>query len=186
VSSEPIALLPWLKSRIAAKYPGTKLAISEWNFGGGSDISGAIATADTLGIFGRDGVDLAAYFSTSASDAFAYAAFSAFRNYYGAGAAFGDTSVSATSNSDAFAPAYASVSSTDADHVVAIVINRSSAVLPAVVIVDHTATYPTANVYQLTSSTPAVVAAPAVTASSANTFSVTLPAYSITVVVPQK
>jgi hypothetical protein len=185
-SGQPIALLPWLNSRIAAKYPGTKLAVSEWNFGGGNDMSGAIATADTLGIFGRDGVGLAAYVSTSTSDAFAYAAFSAFRNYDGAGASFGDTSVSVSSNSEAFAPAYASVSSTDADHVVVIVINRASVALPAAVIVDHTATYATANLYQLTSAGPSLQAAPAVTASSSNTFSLTLPAYSITVVVPQR
>ncbi|MEO7033915.1 MAG: glycoside hydrolase family 44 protein [Polyangiaceae bacterium] len=186
VSNQAISLLPWLNTRIAANYPGTKLAISEWNFGGGNDISGAIATADTLGIFGRDGVGLAAYVSTSTSDAFAYAAFSAFRNYDGAGAAFGDTSVNATSTSDAFVPAYASVSSTDGDKVVAVVINRSNGTLPTTINVDHTTTYASAKVYRLTSASAAVVAAPTVMASSTNTFNVLLPAYSITVVVPQQ
>ncbi|MEO8902230.1 MAG: glycoside hydrolase family 44 protein [Polyangiaceae bacterium] len=185
-TEQAIALIPWLNTHIATSYPGTKLAISEWNFGGGNDISGAIATADTLGIFGRDGVGLAAYVSTSTSDAFAYAAFSAFRNYDGAGAAFGDTSVSTTSNSEAFAPAYASVSSTDGDKVVAVVINRSNGTLPTAINVDHTTTYASAKVYQLTSASATMVAAPSVAASSPNTFNVLLPAYSITVVVPQQ
>jgi len=55
----PIALIPWLKTKIATNYPNTKLAI-RMVYGGENSISGAIAVADALGIYGRDGVDLAA------------------------------------------------------------------------------------------------------------------------------
>ena len=49
----PIRLLPRLKDKISASYPGTRLAITEYNYGAGNHISGAIAQADALGIFGR-------------------------------------------------------------------------------------------------------------------------------------
>ena len=44
----PIRLIPRMRDRIAAHYPGTGLAITEWNYGGGQHISGALATADAL------------------------------------------------------------------------------------------------------------------------------------------
>jgi hypothetical protein len=53
---QPIQLLPRLRKDIETNYPGTKVAITEYNYGGGDDISGAIAEADVLGIFGRQGV----------------------------------------------------------------------------------------------------------------------------------
>ena len=56
----PIRLLPRLQEKIDKHYPGTRLAITEYNYGGGADISGAIAQADVLGIFGREGVFAAA------------------------------------------------------------------------------------------------------------------------------
>jgi hypothetical protein len=182
----PISLIPWLNKLIANDYPGTKLAISEWSFGGGNDVSGAIAATDTLGIFGVQNVGLAAYVSSSTSDQFVSAAFSAFRNYDGAGAGFGDTSVSATTNSVAFAPVYASVDSSDPDRVVLIAINRSDSALPTTLNVDHTASYVSAQVYQLTSASAALVATNPVIATSANTFMVSLPAFSISVIVPKK
>lgn len=186
VNGSAISLIPWLNQRIAAGYPSTKLAVSEWSFGGGGDISGALAAADTLGIFGREGVGLAAYASTSSSDQFTYAAFSAFRNYDGAGAAFGDTSVNATTNSVAVAPAYASVDSTDGDRMVVIILNRSDSALPTTVVVDHTATYVTAKVFSLVAGTPKLTVSPTITASSANTFALEMPPFSISVLVPQK
>ena len=88
----PINLIPLMQGKIAAHYAGTKLSFSEWDYGGGGDMSGAIASADVLGIFGRDGVDMAMKWP-GASDTFTYAAFTAFRNYDGHGAAFGDTSI---------------------------------------------------------------------------------------------
>ena len=50
-----------MQETIAAHYPGTKLIISEWNFGADESMNGALAIADVLGIYGREGVDAAAY-----------------------------------------------------------------------------------------------------------------------------
>jgi hypothetical protein len=40
-------------------YPGTRLAITEYNWGGLDGLNGALAQADVLGIFGREGLALA-------------------------------------------------------------------------------------------------------------------------------
>ena len=94
----PIALLPWLSTKITSQYPGTRLAFTEWNYGGGGHISGAVATADVLGVFGRDGVALACIWPLNADERFTYAGLRAFRNYDGRGGAFGDVSLPATSS----------------------------------------------------------------------------------------
>src|SRR4029078_11004530 len=65
-----IRLLPRLREKIAAHYPGTPVAITEYNYGGGGDGSGALAEADVLGIFGREGVFAAALWDLAGSHAF--------------------------------------------------------------------------------------------------------------------
>jgi hypothetical protein len=98
-----IALIPMLKEKIARHYPGTKLAFTEYYYGGGDDISGAIAQADVLGIFGREGVFAAALWHVGNSkDTFIKAAFDSFRSFDGKGAMVGDKSlVAVTSNVEA-------------------------------------------------------------------------------------
>jgi len=53
-------MIPRMKNWVAANYPGTKTAISEYAWGSPEHISGAVAQADILGIFGREGLDLGA------------------------------------------------------------------------------------------------------------------------------
>jgi Glycoside hydrolase family 44 len=94
-----VMLIPRLKQWIAEDYPGTGLAISEYSFGGEKDASGAVAEAEALGVFGREGVDLAAYWTYPPPDSPAGAAFRLYRNFDGHGATFGDRSLRATSGS---------------------------------------------------------------------------------------
>ena len=47
-----------MKDWVTNNYPGTKTAITEYNWGGQEHINGALAQADILGIFGREGLDL--------------------------------------------------------------------------------------------------------------------------------
>ena len=61
-----IMLIPRMKSWVTNYYPGTKIGITEYNWGAESDISGATAQADILGIFGREGLDLATRWTTPA------------------------------------------------------------------------------------------------------------------------
>jgi len=56
-----VELIPRLKRWVAQCYPGLKIGITEYNWGGEDDISGALALADILGVFGREGLDLGCY-----------------------------------------------------------------------------------------------------------------------------
>ncbi|MBQ5311440.1 MAG: hypothetical protein ILP19_05305, partial [Oscillospiraceae bacterium] len=52
-------VLPTLQASLRINYPGTLLSLSEYDFGGGARMSGAIAEIDALGTFAREGVYLA-------------------------------------------------------------------------------------------------------------------------------
>jgi mannan endo-1,4-beta-mannosidase len=97
---KPIRLVRWLKERIDANYPGTGLAMTEYNYGVGDHISGGLAQADVLGVLGREGVYLATYWGDGAGNQplpkYIKAAFQIFRNYDGKGGAYADTAVQAT------------------------------------------------------------------------------------------
>jgi hypothetical protein len=97
--AQPVDLIPMLKSWIAKSYPGTGIAISEYNFGGEYDASGAVALAEVLGIFGRDGVSMANYWAYPPPNTPGAAAFRLYRNYDGHGATFGDLSIPVSSGS---------------------------------------------------------------------------------------
>jgi hypothetical protein len=84
-----VALIPRLRRWIDAHYPGRMLGITEYNWGGEKDISGAIALADVLGIFGREELDLACYWTHPPTDALAGRAYALYRNVDGRGATFG-------------------------------------------------------------------------------------------------
>ncbi|MHB8612380.1 MAG: glycoside hydrolase family 44 protein [Candidatus Dormibacteraceae bacterium] len=93
-----VDLIPRLKGWIAQQYPGTGLAITEYNWGGEHDASGAVALAEVLGTFGRQGVDVATYWAYPPPNSPAGAAFRLYRNFDGHGATFGDISIPVTSN----------------------------------------------------------------------------------------
>lgn len=89
---EPIRLIPRLKEWIAAGYPGTKLGVTEWNFGADQDMNGALAIADVLGIYGREDVYLANYWAYPLKGSPGYFAFRLYRNADDHGHGFGDLS----------------------------------------------------------------------------------------------
>jgi len=185
-AGEPIDLIHRLTSKIDAHYPGTKLAFSEWNYGAGNHISGAIATADTLGIFGREGVTLASLWPLSTNEAFTLAAFRAFRNYDGKGAAFGDVSIRATSSDVTQVTAYASLKAGVADQLCVIAINKSSTPKVIGLFVVHPVTFKSAHIYELSGTAPELVPKTDVPTRGSNMFRVALPGYSVSVVVPTK
>lgn len=95
----PVApqLIPRLRQIVAQNYPGTKIAISEYNWNGLTTLNGALAQAELLGIFGREQLDMATLWGPpSPTDPGAFA-FQIYRNYDGVGGAFGETSVQAAS-----------------------------------------------------------------------------------------
>jgi hypothetical protein len=104
---KPIVLIPLLQDWIAQGYPGTKIGITEWNFGGDKDISGALAVAETLGVYGRGDVYLANYWAYPPKDSPSYLAFKLFRNADGQGHGFGDQSFRARSSKPELVSCYA-------------------------------------------------------------------------------
>ena len=179
----PIYLIPRLQAEIAQHYPGTKLSISEYNYGAGGDISGGIAQADALGVFGREGLFSAAMWEMSQTNTFLFAGFAMYRDYDGKGSTFGDTSISATTSSDEASSVYASVSSQDPTDIVMVAINKTTSTEVASLNITHPTQLTAADVYTLTSATPAPVKGTPISAAGANTFSYTMPAMSVSTLV---
>ena len=95
-----LPLIPRLKSSINEYYPGTKLAFTEFSYGGENDITGAIAMADVLGILGKYDVYLGTYWQLDSPSNYISAAYKIFRNYDGNNSTFGNYSLpSITSDS---------------------------------------------------------------------------------------
>ena len=94
---EPIYLIPRMREWVDEHYPGTKLALTEYNWGGLEHINGAVAQADILGIFGREGLDMATLWDPPERLEPGAFAFRMYRNYDGNGAKFGDIVIPATS-----------------------------------------------------------------------------------------
>ncbi|MFZ4395568.1 MAG: glycoside hydrolase family 44 protein [Kiritimatiellia bacterium] len=92
---ERVELIPRLKRWVAQCYPGLKIGITEYNWGGEEDISGALALADVLGVFGREGLDLACYWTCPKPGSPAAWVYALYRNADGAGAAFGNQALDA-------------------------------------------------------------------------------------------
>jgi hypothetical protein len=96
--AEPVYLIPRMHEWVDAHYPGTKIAITEYNWGGLEHINGALAQADVLGIFGRERVDLATLWAPPANTDPGAFAFRMYLNYDGSGSSFGELSLPAASD----------------------------------------------------------------------------------------
>ena len=182
-SGGPIQLLNRVQRDINDFNPGTKIGISEYNYGGTNDISGGIAEADALGIFGQQGV-FDANMWPDASDAnmqFASGAFKMFLNYNGAGGKFGDTSVSAAVGSGEIANSsvYASLDSTNPNRMVVLAINRTNATKTAAISLTYDRVFDHAEIYQLTAASPNPVRVADVRPDQLNAFDYTMLPYSV-------
>lgn len=192
-----VRLIPRMRDWVSNFYPNTKLALTEYNWGGLESINGALTQADILGIFGREGLDLATLWAYPAQfngagqeidyDHFetlpgAYA-FRMFRNYDGAGAQFGDTSVSATSSDQSQLSVYAAQKTSDSS-LTLMIINKTitTSVTGTVSVGSSFVPAASAQVYRYSDANlSAIVSLPA-QAITAGGFSASFPANSITLV----
>jgi hypothetical protein len=188
-SGGPIKLLKHLQrdvqdfSPATGNIPVTKIAMTEYNYGGGQHISGGVAQADVLGIFGREGVFAASLWPLGGAMPYTNAAFNMYLNYDGQGGQFGDTSVSASTNVIADSAVYASVDSADTSQVIMVAINRTNVVKSAGIAVTADLRFDAAEVYQLTSSGPAPVRVADIPIDLVNAFIYSMPAYSVSTLV---
>jgi hypothetical protein len=113
VNAPPLQFIRTMKDWGAQHYPGTKVAITEYNWGALDDINGALTQADVLGIFGREGLDLATIWGEPQPMQPGAYALRMYRNYDGAGSRFGDVSVSASSGDQGQLAVYAAQRSSD-------------------------------------------------------------------------
>ena len=90
-------LIPRVRAWIAQYCPGTRLALTEYNWGNDNTVSGAVAQAEALAIFAREGVDLATRWVAPGAGTQAEKGFSIFLNYDGAGSKVQGDSVGAIS-----------------------------------------------------------------------------------------
>jgi hypothetical protein len=177
----PLKWIPRLKERIATYYPGTKISFSEYNHGGGGIISGGIAEADVLGIFGREDVYLATHWDREDSP-YIYGAMRLFVNYDGAGARVGDISVKAVSTSDDKSSVYAMQSSTDSKKLYIVAINKTSAALSTNISIANAGSFTKYSRYMIYDgvSTPKSMGD---TTISGSAFNYSMPAMSVTTMV---
>ncbi len=202
-SPAPVAiqLIPFMQNLVSANYPGTKTAITEYNFGGEESMSGAIAQAEAMAIMGWQGLDMASLWSeplalSDSSYAPTQQAFNFFLNYDGAGSKFGDMSLNTNSiitggldqNGVVLPPyfggsqlsIYAAKRTSDGA-ITAIVFNKTYQALTSTVTLTTTAT--TASVYQLSEANlTAITSQPAATVTNGVT-TLTFPEQSITLIV---
>ncbi len=126
LGKKPIALLPRVMKQIADHYPGTKLAITEYNYGGAKDPSGTVAQADVLGIFGKYGLFAACNWGISPDSPAQIAGFAAYLNYDGKGSKFGDLGLDVSGVNTQSGSVYAALSSKNRRRLTVVFISKSS------------------------------------------------------------
>ncbi|KAJ3125850.1 hypothetical protein HK098_008163 [Nowakowskiella sp. JEL0407] len=119
--------IPRFKKIIKQYYPGTKFGIGEWSLGNENHVSTGLAIADTLGIFGREMVDWATYWTSPPDDSMAGLGFWLFRgNTSFAFPSYGlNFTYKTTPNFDTWG-AYAGVTEPGAKNATLVLINKSA------------------------------------------------------------
>jgi hypothetical protein len=178
----PVQLLPRLQDKIDQNYPGTRLAITEYNYGGGNHISGGIAQADVLGILGRQAVFAANEFPLADDESFIAGGFKMFRNFDGRNGTFGDTSVRATTDDSAASSVYASLDTSNPNALTLVAINKTGQPLDALIRLNRVLPGANAAIYRLTAASPDPQAAGQTVIADPENFSYSMPAYSVSTI----
>src|SRR5579862_295663 len=178
----PVYLIPRMKQWIAADYyPGTPVAITEYNWGAEAYINGATAQADIYGIFGREGLDMATRWTVPAATTPTYKSMQMYRNYDGHDSTFGNMSVSARAPQPDNLSAFAAIRTRDGALTVMVISKVLSGTTAITIDITHFAGAKLAKVYQLTSAN--TIATLPQTGASNGRIHATLPAQSITLYV---
>jgi Glycoside hydrolase family 44 len=94
---KPTMVLRRVREWVERHNPGMQICVGEYNFGGGDNLTGALAQADVFGVLARERADLA--FIWTRPEGTQELAWKLFRNYDGAGGRFGDRFLPAESSS---------------------------------------------------------------------------------------
>ena len=181
--NDRVQLIPRLRNWANTDYfAGTPIGITEYNWGAENHINGATTQADIYGIFGREGLDLAARWTTPGTTTPTYKAMKMYRNYDGNRSAFGDTSVRATSTANADnLSVFAAQRSGDSALTVMVISKVLSGSTPVTINLANFAPATAAQAWQLTAANTITRLADVTV--SAQGFAATVPAQSITLFV---
>ena len=117
-----LPILPSLRKLIEHRFPGTSLAVTEFNYGGPGRLASGLALADALGRMGRSGVDYGAHWGSL--DGWLGEAYRLYREPDAVAGAFGDQGLAVeTSGGPAISAFAARDAKRQAPHLV--VINKS-------------------------------------------------------------
>ena len=189
INGRVINWIPTLKAMVAQYYPGLEIGCTEYNWGDEPNLNGATTQADVLGIYGREGFDLATRWTVAKNTNtnpttyyVTYLASQIYRNYDGNNSTFGDTSVQASvANPDSLS-AFASVRSSDGALTV-MVINKQQGSTPVTVSLANFSNAGTAQAWQVNSASQTSIAHLADLTVTSNAISTTVPSQSITLFV---
>jgi len=188
-------LITMAQTWVANDYPGTKVAFTEYNWGGQENMNGAVAQADLLGIFGQYGLDLAALWGPPdpATQAPGLLAFEMYRNYDGKNSMFGDTALKSSSANQGVLSVYGAERAADGS-VTVMVINKTYGPLTSTLSLENfSSSSGAAQVFLLSDANSNAIVAqpnakvtPPAGSGTTSTITSTFPAQSITLIVAPK
>jgi hypothetical protein len=176
-----VQLIPRMRQWVATQYPGTAIGITEYNWGAEGHINGATAQADLLGIFGREGLDLATRWVAPSASSPVGLAMRLYRDVDGAGRGFGEMSVRAERPNPDVLAVFAAERAVDESLTVMAVHKALQGAMPATVEITNATVTGPAMAWQLTASN-VILRLPDLAVAS-NRFEAVLPAQSITLFV---
>jgi len=174
---DKLPLIPKVQNSIQKYNPGTKLSFTEYSYGGDNHITGGIAEADVLGVFGKYGV----YFgSVWGGGTYTASGFNIYRNYDGKGSKYGDTKVKAETSDVEDSSVYASVDKNDDSKLHIIMINKNYDNPETInVNLSSTKNYKSGKVWTFDQTSANITEKAPIESISGNVFSYTLPALSV-------
>jgi hypothetical protein len=139
INGRVINWIPTLKAMVSQYHPGLEIGCTEYNWGDEPSLNGATTQADVLGIYGREGFDLATRWTVAKNTNtnpttyyVTYLASQIYRNYDGNHSTFGETSVQANAANPDNLSAFASVRESDGALTV-MVINKQQGSTPVTI-----------------------------------------------------
>ena len=181
--------LPTLRAMVDRYCPGLEIGCTEYNWGDEPNLNGATTQADVLGIYGREGVDLATRWTVAANTGTSpktiyvtYLASQIYRNYDGNRSTFGDVSVAAAVENPDNLSAFAAVRRSDGALTV-MVINKQQGATPVTVSLANFPAGAMSQAWQINSASQASIARLADLPVANGAISTTVPSQSITLLV---
>ena len=190
--SQYFPFLTRIQESVDKYYPGTKIAVSEYNLADisneketGKSVVSAIAETEALGCFADNNVYFATYWGTLPDCPYVESAINLYTNYDGEGASFGDTLVDSNTEDISKATAFASIDGNDDSDVKMVLSNKDMTKSEnAVISLEGTDTeYKSAVVYAITQDSSEIRIIDVQNDLSGNKINVELPPLSVAQVV---